>query len=63
VYANKADHMLVLPIYLKQVLTNEKREKSEKAILTPSSGPRNLKQLFFGANSKLKIVASVHCTV
>jgi hypothetical protein len=39
-----------------------KSEKSEKAILTPSSGPqRNLKQLFFGANSKSKIVASVHC--
>jgi hypothetical protein len=62
VYANKADHMLILPIYLNQVLTNEKSEKSEKAILTPSSGPqRNLKQLFFGANSKSKIVASVHC--
>jgi hypothetical protein len=29
------------------VLTNEKSEKSEKAILTPSSGPqRNVKQLF-----------------
>jgi hypothetical protein len=37
VYANKADHMLILPIYLKQVLTNEKSDKSEKAILTPSS--------------------------
>jgi hypothetical protein len=48
VYANKADHMLILPIYLNRVLTNEKGEKSEKAILTPSSGPqRNLKQLFF----------------
>ncbi len=48
VYANKAEHMLILPIYLNQVLTNEKSEKSEKAILTPSSGPqRNLKQLFF----------------
>ncbi len=46
-YASKADHMLILPIYLNQVLTNEKSEKSEKAILTPSSGPqRNLKQLF-----------------
>ncbi len=46
-YANKADDMLILPIYLNQVLTNEKSEKSEKAILTPSSGPqRNLKQLF-----------------
>ncbi len=46
-YANKADHMLNLPIYLNQVLTNEKSEKSEKAILTPSSGPqRNLNQLF-----------------
>jgi hypothetical protein len=52
--------MLILPIYLKQVLTNEKSDKSEKAILTPSSGPqRNLKQLFLGANSKSKIVASV----
>jgi hypothetical protein len=31
----------------------KKGETSEKAILTPSSGPeRNLKQLFFGANSK-----------
>jgi hypothetical protein len=39
-----------------------KSEKSEKAILTPSSGPqRNKKQLFFGANSKLRIVASVQC--
>jgi hypothetical protein len=47
VYANKADHMLILPIYLDQVLMNEKSEKSEKAILTPSGGPqRNLKQLF-----------------
>jgi hypothetical protein len=53
--------MLILKIYLNQVLTNEKSEKSEKAILTPSSGPqRNLKKLF-GANSKSKIVASVHC--
>jgi hypothetical protein len=53
VYANKADHLLILPIYLNKVLTNEKSEKSEKAILTPSSGPqRNLKQLIFGANSK-----------
>jgi hypothetical protein len=52
----------ILPIYLNQVLTNKKAEKSEKAILTPSSEPlRNLKQLFFGANSKSKIVASVHC--
>jgi hypothetical protein len=52
--------MLILPIYLNQVLINEKSEKSEKAILTPSSGPqRNLKQLFFGANSKSKIVASI----
>jgi hypothetical protein len=47
VYANKAEHMLILPTYQNQVLTNEKSEKSEKAILTPSSGPqRNLKQLF-----------------
>jgi hypothetical protein len=45
--------MLNLPFYLNQVLTNEKSEKSEKAILTPSIGPqRNLKQHFFGANSK-----------
>jgi hypothetical protein len=51
VYANKADNVLILPICLNQVLTNEKSEKSEKAILKPSSGPqRNLKQLFFGAN-------------
>jgi hypothetical protein len=42
-----------------QYLTNEKSSKS-KAILTHSSGPqRNL--LFFGANSKSKIVASVQC--
>jgi hypothetical protein len=55
--------MLILPIYLNQVLTDEKSEKSEQAILTPSSGPqRNLKQIFFGANSKSKIIASVHCT-
>ncbi len=46
-YTDKADHMLILPFLLNQVLTNEKSEKSEKAILTPSSGPqRNLKQLF-----------------
>jgi hypothetical protein len=39
--------MPILPIYLNQVLTDEKSEKSEKAILAPSSGPqRNLKQLF-----------------
>jgi hypothetical protein len=40
VYANKADHMFILQIYLNQVLTNEKSEKSEKAqkaILTPLS--------------------------
>jgi hypothetical protein len=61
VYANKADHMLNLPIYLNQVLTNEKSEKSEKAILTPSSGPQRNLKLFFGANSKSKIVSSVHC--
>jgi hypothetical protein len=37
--------MLILPFELNQVLTNEKSEKSEKAIWTPSSGPeRNLKQ-------------------
>ncbi len=62
-YANKADPMLILPIYLNQVLTNEKSKKFEKDILmTPSSGPqRNLKQPYFGANSKSKIVASVHC--
>jgi hypothetical protein len=36
-------------------------EKSKKAILTHSSGPRkNLKQLFCD-NSKSKIVASVYC--
>jgi hypothetical protein len=55
VYANKAGHMLILPIYLNQDLTNEKSEKSEKAILTPSSGPqRNLKQLFFWCLLKVK---------
>ncbi len=42
----EADHTLILPFELNQVLINEKSEKSEKAILTPSSGPqRNLKQL------------------
>jgi hypothetical protein len=52
--------MLILPFYQNQVLTNEKSENSKKAILTHSSGPQgNLKQLFFGANSKSKIVASV----
>jgi hypothetical protein len=31
-------------------------------MLTPLRGPqRKLKQLFFGANSKSKIFASVHC--
>ncbi len=30
VCAYKADHMLILPIYLNQVLTNEKSEQSEK---------------------------------
>jgi hypothetical protein len=53
--------MLILPIYLNPVLTNEKSEKSEKAILTPSSGPQRNLTTFFGANSKSKIVASVHC--
>jgi hypothetical protein len=58
VNANKANHMLILPISLNQVLTNE---KSKKAILTHSSGPqKNLKQLFCN-NSKSKIIASVHC--
>jgi hypothetical protein len=28
-YANKANHMLILPILLNQVLTNEKKEKSK----------------------------------
>jgi hypothetical protein len=47
VYNKKDDHMLILPIYLNQVLTNEKSEKSEKTSLTPSSGlQRNLKQFF-----------------
>ncbi len=30
VYTNKADHMLILPIYLNQVLTNEKSENQKK---------------------------------
>ena len=54
--------MLILPIYLNQVLNNEKVKNQKKLFLTQSSGPqRNLKQLFFCANSKSKIVASVHC--
>jgi hypothetical protein len=44
--------MVILQVYLNKALKNEKSEKSEKAMLTPSSGPqKNLKQLF-GANSK-----------
>jgi hypothetical protein len=62
VYVNKTDHIQILPIYPKSSFNQWKREKSEKAILTTSSGPqRNLEQLFSGANSKSKIVASVHC--
>ncbi len=54
--------MLILPIYLNQVLTDEKSEKSEKSILTPSSGPhKEIETTFFGPNSKSKITASVHC--
>ncbi len=34
-YANKADRMPILSVYLNKALTNEKSEKSEKAILTP----------------------------
>jgi hypothetical protein len=51
VYANKADHMLILPLYLNQVLTNEKSEKSEKAILIPSTSKES-ETTFFGADSK-----------
>jgi hypothetical protein len=52
--------MLILPLKLNQVLTNEKSENSKKAILTHSSGHQgNLKQLFFCSNTKSKIVASV----
>jgi hypothetical protein len=39
-----------------------KKVKIKKKLLTHSSGlQRNLKQLFFGANSKSKFGASVHC--
>jgi hypothetical protein len=34
--------MLILPIYLNQVLTDEKSEKSEKAFLTPSNGLKGI---------------------
>jgi hypothetical protein len=56
-------HRTVLPIYLNKVSTDEKSEKSEKAISTPLSGPqRNESETtFFCANSKSKIFASVHC--
>ncbi len=47
-YANKANHMLILPIELNQVLNNEKSQKIKKAILTLSSGPQaSLKQIFW----------------
>jgi hypothetical protein len=54
--------MLILPIYLNQVLTNEISETSEKAILTPQVDLKGIwNKFFFGANSKSKIVASIHC--
>jgi hypothetical protein len=56
-YANKADHMLILPICQNQVLTNEKSEKSESTFNSKESETT----FFFGANSKAKIVAGVHC--
>jgi hypothetical protein len=57
-YANKAIHTF----QLNQVKTNEKSEKSKKPFLTHSSGPQgNLKQVFFCASSKSKIVVSIHC--
>ncbi len=62
-YVNKADHMVILPFYLNQVLTNEKSEESEKAILTPSSGlQRNLKQLFLvlAQSQKSLLAYTVH---
>jgi len=62
VYASKADHRPISPFYLNQVKTYEKSENSKKAILAHSNEPqRILKQLFFGASSKSKIVVSVHC--
>jgi hypothetical protein len=61
-YVNKVNHTLILPFQLNQVKTYEKSDKSKKLFLTPSSGPQgNLKQLTFCANSKSKIVVSVHC--
>jgi hypothetical protein len=57
VYANKANHKLILPILLYQVLTNEKSEKSKKTILTHSSGlQRNLKQLFLVLTQSQKLL-------
>jgi hypothetical protein len=61
VYANKANHKLILPFHLNQVKAYKKVKNRKKAILTHSNGPqRNLKQLFC-ANSKPKIVVSAHC--
>ncbi len=59
VYANEAKHMLILPSLLNQVLTNEKSEKSKKAILTHSSGPQKNLKLLFCDNSKSKFF--VYC--
>jgi hypothetical protein len=55
VYANKADHMLILPIYLNQVLTNEKSEKIRKGYFdTFKWTSKESETTFFGANSKVQ---------
>jgi hypothetical protein len=59
--ANKADHMLILPIYLNQVLPIKKCKIRESYFDTFKWTSRESKTTFFGANSKSKIVASVHC--
>jgi hypothetical protein len=38
VYANKANHKLILPFHLNHVKAYEKSEKSKKAILTHTNG-------------------------
>jgi hypothetical protein len=55
--------MLILPIYLNQVLTNEKSEKSEKAILTLQVDLKGILNNFFmvlSQSQKLLLAYTAH---
>ncbi len=62
VYANKADHMLTLPIQLNQILTNEKSKKSKKHYFDTFKWTSNESETMFFCvlTQSQKIIASVH---